>query len=59
MKLCLDKLIFNYFRISVMLCNYLIDEASNTGKGANTIISLVHYFLPHVVLGKHQSISLQ
>ena len=25
--------------------NYLIDEASNTGKGGNTIISLLHHFL--------------
>ena len=25
--------------------NYLIDESVNTGKGANTIISLLHHFL--------------
>ena len=27
--------------------NYLIDEASDTGKGANTIVSLLHHFLEH------------
>ena len=32
--------------------NYLIDEASNTGKGANTIISLLHHFLEHHGLGE-------
>ena len=25
--------------------NYLIDEAAQTGKGANTIISLIHHYL--------------
>ena len=27
--------------------NYLIDEASDTSKGANTVVSLVHHFLAH------------
>ena len=33
--------------------NYLIDEAFNTGKGANTVISL-HHFLGHHSLGELQ-----
>lgn len=32
--------------------NYLIDEAFNTGKGANTVISLLHHFLGHHSLGE-------
>ena len=32
--------------------NYLIDEASDTGKGANTVVSLVHHFLTHHALGE-------
>ena len=32
--------------------NYLIDEASNTGKGGNTIISLLHHFLATHSLGE-------
>ena len=32
--------------------NYLIDEASNTGKGGNTIISLLHHFLATHGLGE-------
>ena len=32
--------------------NYLIDEASDTGKGANTVISLLHHFLEHHGLGE-------
>ena len=32
--------------------NYLIDEASDTGKGANTVISLLHHFLQHHGLGE-------
>ena len=32
--------------------NYLIDEASDTGKGANTVVSLVHHFLTHHSLGE-------
>ena len=31
--------------------NYLIDEAFNTGKGANTVISL-HHFLGHPLTGR-------
>ena len=27
--------------------NFVIDEASDTGKGANTIVSMLHYFLAH------------
>lgn len=34
--------------------NYLIDEAFNTGKGANTVISLLHHFLGHHSLGELQ-----
>ena len=34
--------------------NYLIDEASNTEKGANTVISLLHHFLAHHTLGEHE-----
>ena len=32
--------------------NYLIDEAVNTGKGANSIISMLHYYLEHHSLGE-------
>ena len=32
--------------------NYLIDEASDVGKGANTVISLLHHFLEHQGLGE-------
>ncbi len=32
--------------------NYLIGEASDTGKGANTVISLLHHFLGHHALGE-------
>ena len=32
--------------------NYLIDEASNTGKGANTVVSLLHHFFEHHALGE-------
>ena len=32
--------------------NYLIDEASDTGKGANTAVSLLHHFLAHHALGE-------
>ena len=32
--------------------NYLIDEASAVGKGANTVISLLHHFLHHHGLGE-------
>ena len=31
---------------------YLIDEASDTGKGANTVVSLLHHFLAHHALGE-------
>ena len=32
--------------------NYLIDEASDTGKGANTVVTLLHHFLGHHSLGE-------
>ena len=32
--------------------NYLIDEAYNTGKGANTIVSLLHHFFQAHGLGE-------
>ena len=32
--------------------NYLIDEACDTGKGANTVISLLHHFLANHTLGE-------
>ena len=32
--------------------NYLIDEASATGKGANTVISLLHHFFDHYTHGE-------
>ena len=32
--------------------NYLIDEASDVGKGANTVVSLLHHFLEHHGLGE-------
>ena len=32
--------------------NYLIDEAVNTGKGANNIISMLHHFLETHNLGE-------
>ena len=31
---------------------YLIDEASDTGKGANSIISMLHHFFQHHGLGE-------
>ena len=32
--------------------NYLIDEASDTGKGANTIVSLLHHYFQEHGLGE-------
>ena len=32
--------------------NYLIDEAMETGKGANTVVSLLHHFLAHHAVGE-------
>ena len=32
--------------------NYLIDEAFETGKGANTVISLLHHFLAYHAMGE-------
>ena len=37
--------------------NFVIDEASDTGKGANTVISLLDYFFSHHGLGE-TSVSL-
>ena len=34
--------------------NYLIDEASDTGKGANTIVSLLHHFFEQHGLGERR-----
>ena len=31
--------------------NYLIDESVDTGKGSNTVISLLHHYLAHYGLG--------
>jgi hypothetical protein len=38
--------------------NYLIDEADNTGKGANTTISLIHHFLEERTTCKSNAIFL-
>ena len=32
--------------------NFVIDEASNTGKGANTVVSMLDYFFSHYGLGE-------
>ena len=32
--------------------NYLVDEAADTGKGANTVVSLLHHFFEHHGLGE-------
>ena len=32
--------------------NYLVDEAMDTGKGANTVVSYLHHFLAHHALGE-------
>ena len=32
--------------------NYLVDEAYDTGKGSNTVISYLHHFLQHHCLGE-------
>ena len=32
--------------------NFVIDEASNTGKGANTVVSMLDYFFNHYGLGE-------
>ena len=36
--------------------NYLIDEAENTGKGANTTISLVHHYLENHSLAEENAL---
>ena len=38
--------------LTLLKINYLVDEAVNTGKGANSIISMVHHFLAMHSLGK-------
>ena len=45
------KIIHETITLSLQV-NYLIDEACNTGKGANTIISLLHHFLATHGLGE-------
>lgn len=32
--------------------NYLIDEAQSCGKGANSVVSMVHHYLQHFALGE-------
>ena len=32
--------------------NYLVDEAVDSGKGANTVVSLLHHFFDHHSLGE-------
>ena len=32
----------------IIQVTYLIDEAFNVGKGANSIISMLHHFLKHM-----------
>ena len=32
--------------------NFVIDDASDTGKGASTIVSMLHYFFAHHSLGE-------
>ena len=39
-----DTCLVFLFVLFLLLVNYLIDEACNTGKGGNTIISLIHHF---------------
>ena len=34
-----------------MHVNYLIDEAMDTGKGSNTVVSLLHHYLAKYGLG--------
>ena len=45
------KIIHETITLSLQV-NYLIDEACNTGKGTNTIISLLHHFLATHGLGE-------
>ena len=40
------------FRSSILQVNYLIDEAVNTGKGSNAIISMLHHFFETYGLGE-------
>ena len=45
--LMLDNLKFNnFFKV-----NYLIDEGVDTGKGSNTVVSLLHHYLAKYGLG--------
>ena len=41
-----------YFLTHIIQINYLIDEANATGKGANTVISLLHHFFEHHAVGE-------
>ena len=42
----------SYIHYYLLQVNYLIDEAVNTGKGANNIISMLHHFLQTHNLGE-------
>ena len=46
---CMHVSYIHYYLLQV---NYLIDEAVNTGKGANNIISMLHHFLQTHNLGE-------
>ena len=41
----LNQMSVTYFLIVSQL--YLIDEVNNTGKGGNTVVSMLHHFLVH------------
>ena len=41
-----------YTGICSFQINYLIDECFNIGKGANTIISMIHHFFEHHAFGE-------
>ena len=38
--------------------NFLTDEAGETGRGANAVISRLHYFLPNTAWGKNMPICM-
>ena len=46
------KSVTYYTCICSFQINYLIDECFNIGKGANTIISMIHHFFEHPAFGK-------
>ena len=47
--------IFNHQTLYFQQINYLIDEAYNVGKGANTIISMLHHFLNAMAMERARS----